>query len=67
MKANPDKVQFIILWNTGSRTLQIGDSTTKSVPSATRFGFTINSKLNFKEHINNIIKTHMPSEDYESF
>ena len=29
MKANPDKFQFIILGNTGSHTLQIGDVTTK--------------------------------------
>ena len=32
MKANPEKFQFILLENTGSHTLQIGDITTKSVP-----------------------------------
>ena len=56
MKANPDKFQFIILENTGSHTLQIGDITRKSVSSVTLLGITIDSKLNFKEHINNIIK-----------
>ena len=35
MKANPDKFQFIILGNTGSHTLQIGDTTTESVSSVT--------------------------------
>ena len=50
MKANPDKFQFIILGITGSRTLQIGDITIKSVSSVTLLGITINSKLNFKEH-----------------
>ena len=34
-------------------TLQIGDITIKSVSSVTRIGNTIDSKLNFKEHINN--------------
>ena len=34
-------------------TLQIGDITTKSVSSVTLIGNTIDSKLNFKEHINN--------------
>ena len=56
MKANPDNFQFIILENTGSQTLQIGDVTRKSVSSVTLLGVTIDSKLNFKEHINNIIK-----------
>ena len=50
MKANPDKFQFIILGITGSRTLQIGDITIKSVSSVTLLGITINSKLHFKEH-----------------
>ena len=56
MKANHDKFQFIILENTGSHTLQIGDVTTKSASSVTLLGITIDSKLNFKEHVNNIIK-----------
>ena len=59
MKANPDKFQFIILGNT----LQIGNITIKSI--------IIDSKLNFKEHINNIVKKHIidyiRSEDYEIF
>ena len=54
MKANPDKFQFIILGNTGSHTLKIGDI--KSASSVTLLGITIDSKLNFKEHINNIFK-----------
>ena len=56
MKANPDKLQFMILGNTESHTLQIGDITTKSVWSLTLLGITTDSKLNFKEHINNITK-----------
>ena len=56
MKANIDKFQFIIIGNTGSDTLQIGDITIKSVSSVTLIGITIDSKLNFKEYINNIIK-----------
>ena len=36
--------------------LQIGDITTKSVSSVTLLGIAIDSKLNFKEDINNIIK-----------
>ena len=71
MKPNPDKFQFIILGNTDSHTLQIGDITTKSILSVTLLCITIDSKLNFKGHINNIIKKHiinyMPSEDYGSF
>ena len=33
MKANPDKFQFIILGNTGSHALKIGDITIKSASS----------------------------------
>ena len=36
--------------------LQIGDIATKSVSSVTLLGITIDSKLNFKKDINNIIK-----------
>ena len=50
MKANPDKFQFIILENTGSHTLKIGDITIKSASSVTLLGITVDSKLNFKEH-----------------
>ena len=71
MKANFDKFQFSILGNKDSYTLQIGDITTKSISSVTPLGITIDSKLNFKTHINNIIKKHiinyMPSEDYRNF
>ena len=56
MKAHPKKIQFIILGNTGLHALQIGDITTKSVSSVTLLGITIDSKLNFKKDINNIIK-----------
>ena len=59
MKANPDKFPFIILGNTGSHTLKIGDITIKSVSFVTLLGITIDSKLNFKEHINNIVKKHI--------
>ena len=41
MKANADKFQFIILGNTDSHTLQIGDITSKSVSSLTILGITI--------------------------
>ena len=56
MKANPDKFQFIILGNIGPHTLKIGDITIKSASSVTLLGITIGSKLNFKEHINNIVR-----------
>ena len=56
MKAHPEKIQFIILGNTGLHALQIGDITTKSVSSVTLLGITIGSKLSFKEHISDIIK-----------
>ena len=59
MKAYPEKFQFSILENTDSHTLQIGDITTKSVSSVTLLGITIDSKLKFKEDINNIIKKHI--------
>ena len=56
MKAHAENIQFIILGNTDLPTLQIGDIITKSISSATLLGITIDSKLNFKEDINNIIK-----------
>ena len=55
MKANPENFQSIILGNTGSYMLQIGDTTTKSVWSVTLLGNTINPKLTFIEHIDNIL------------
>ena len=59
MKANPDRFQFIFLENTDSHTSKTGDIFAKSVLSVTLLGITINSKLNFKEHINIIIKKHI--------
>ena len=56
MKANPDNLQFTILGNTGSYTLKICDITIKSASSVTLLGITTYSKLNFKEHMNNIVK-----------
>ena len=56
MKAHAEDFQFVILGNTGLHTLQIGDMTTKSTSSVTLLGITIDSKLNSKEDINNIIK-----------
>ena len=38
--------------------LQIGDITTKPVSAVSLIGNTIDSKLNFKEHINNRKKTY---------
>ena len=55
MKAHPENFQFIILGNTGLHALQIGDITTKSISSVNLLGITIDSKLSFKEDINNII------------
>ena len=54
MKAHPENFQFIILGNKPA--LPVVDITTKSVSSVTLLGITIDSKLNFKEDINNIIK-----------
>ena len=56
MKPNSDKFKFIILGNTDSHTLKIGDITIKSASYVTLLGITIDSKLNFKEHKNNIAK-----------
>ena len=50
--------------------LQTDDITTKSVSSVTLMGNTIDSKLNFREHINNRKKAYYKlysSEDYENF
>ena len=41
MKANPDKFQFVILGNTNSYTLQVGDATIKSALSVTLLGIII--------------------------
>ena len=55
MKTNPENFQFILL---GNRLPYIANRyiTTKSVSSVGVSGITIDCKLNFKEHINNIIK-----------
>ena len=70
MKANTDKFQLIILGNTGSHTLQIVDITIESTSSVILLGICINSNLNFKEHINNIVKKAYKLhalKNYESF
>ena len=56
MKVHPENFHFIILGNAGLHTLEIGDITTKSVSFVTLLGITIDSKLDFKEDVNNIIK-----------
>ena len=56
MKAYPDKFQFIILGNTASHTLKIGDITEKSTSFVTLLVITNDSKLKFKEQINSIVK-----------
>ena len=56
MKAHPENFQFIILGNTDLHTLETGDITTKPVSSVTLLGITTDSKFDFKEDINNIIK-----------
>ena len=57
MKAHPENFQFIILGNAGLHILETGDITTKPASSVTLLGIiTIDSKLDFKEDINNIIK-----------
>ena len=59
MKANSDEFQFIILGNTGTHELQIGDTTLKSASCVTLLCIIIDLKLNFNEHINNIVKKHI--------
>ena len=59
-----------IFTNVIQDTLQTDDITTKSVSSVTLMGNTIDSKLNFREHINNRKKAYYKlysSEDYENF
>ena len=64
-ESKSDKFQFIILGSTGSHALKIGDITIKSASSVTLPGITIDSKLNFKEYINNIAKKAL--RNYENF
>ena len=59
MKVHPENFQFIILGNKGLHTLQIGDIITKSASSVTLLGITLDSNLNFKNDINNVIKKHI--------
>ena len=59
MKVHPENFQFIILGNKGFHTLQIGDIITKSASSVTLLGITLDSNLNFKNDINNVIKKHI--------
>ena len=56
LKAIPYKFHFIILENTGSITLKIGGIFIKLDSSVTLLGIIIDSKLNFKEHFNYIVK-----------
>ena len=55
-KADAENFRLTILGNIGLHTLQIGDITTKSVSSSALLGITIDSKLNFKEDVSNVIK-----------
>ena len=43
IKTNPDKLKFIILGNTGSHSLQIGNVTIKLASSVTLLGIAIDS------------------------
>ena len=56
MKGHPENFKFIILGNAGLHILETSDITTKPASSVTLLGITIDSKLDFKEDINNIIK-----------
>ena len=56
MKAHLENFQFVILGNTGLHTFQIHHITTKSVSTVSLLSTTIDSKLKFKEDVNNIIK-----------
>ena len=56
VKASADKFQFTILINTSSHTFQKNDTTIKSTLYVTLLGITIDSKMNFKDDIDNIMK-----------
>ena len=56
MKVHTENFPFIIIGYIGLHRQQIFYITTKSVLSVALLGITIDSKLNFKEDINNIIK-----------
>ena len=55
-KARLENFQFFILGNTGLHTLKIRHIITKSVSTVLLRSTTIDSKLKFKEDVNNIIK-----------
>ena len=57
MMANPGKSQFMILWkNTINKSIVINNKTIESSKSVKLLGLTIDNKLNFGIHINNISK-----------
>ena len=57
MMANPGKFQFMILSkNTINKSIVIGNKTIESSKSVKLLGLTIDNKLNFGIHINNICK-----------
>ena len=57
MMANPEKFKFMILSkNTINQSIVINNKTTESTKSVKLLGLTIDNKLNFGIHINNICK-----------
>ena len=56
MKARFENFQFNIQGNTGLHTFRIRHITTKSVSAVPLLSTTIDSKLKFKEDVNNIMK-----------
>ena len=57
MMANPVKLQLMILSkNTINKSIAIGNKTIESSKSVKLLGLTIDNKLNFEIHINNICK-----------
>ena len=56
MKAHTENFEFIILGNACLHTLETGDITTKLISSVRLLGITIDSKLDLKEDINNILR-----------
>ena len=61
MMANPGKFQFMILGkNTINKSIVINNKTIESSKSVELLGLTIDNKLNFRIHINNICKVASP-------
>ena len=56
MEAHLENFQFIVLGNIGFHKLRIRHITTKSVSTVSLLSSTIDSKLKFKEDVNNILK-----------